>query len=365
MKLIVAGGGTGGHLYPGLAVAEEVQRRGGEVLFVGTSRGLEAKVVPAAGYPLELLQVSGLKRMGLAGTLRGLFRLPKAFLQSLGILRRFRPDWVLGVGGYASGPLVLMAALTARRTALQEQNSVPGFTNKVLGRFARRVFLGFPEAASAFAAGRTQDTGNPVRRVFVEAARGAALCPGAGEVRLLVVGGSQGARAVNDLMLGALPLLVARGLAVTVVHQTGRADAERIEAGYRAAGLSAQVTVRPFIDDMVSAYGAATLVIGRAGALTLAELAICGRPALLVPLPTAADDHQTRNAEAFAQVGAAVVLPQAETTPVRLADTLAALLADGSRLESMAVAMRGLARPEAAATIVDFLERALAAPAPS
>lgn len=353
MKLIVAGGGTGGHLYPGMAVADEVKRRGGQVLFVGTERGIEARAVPAAGYPLELLKVTGLKRMGMVGGLRALFRLPLAFWQSWKILRRFSPDCVLGVGGYASGPLVLMAALTGTPTALQEQNSAAGLTNRVLGRFAKRVFLGFTEASSAFSVSKCVATGNPVRQMFVQHALAAETKAVGGS--LLVVGGSQGAKAVNDLMLGAMQHL-AKGVAPVVVHQAGKSDCDRLTQSYAAAGLAEKARVLPFIDDMVTAYGGAELVIGRAGALTLAELAIVGRPAILIPLPTAADDHQTKNAHAFEAAGAAVVLRQGETTPEKLGALIAELLGDKARLERMAAAMRGLGRPKAAEDVVGGLE---------
>jgi UDP-N-acetylglucosamine--N-acetylmuramyl-(pentapeptide) pyrophosphoryl-undecaprenol N-acetylglucosamine transferase len=354
MRLLIAGGGTGGHLYPGLAVAEEVTSRpGGEVHFVGTSRGLEARVVPAAGYSLELLEVTGLKRVGLSAFLRGLGRLPVALSRSLAIVRRFRPDVVLGVGGYASGPVVLAAALARYPTAIQEQNSVPGFTNRTLGRLVRAAFVAFPEAQAFFPSRKVVPVGNPVRRRFVEAAA-AARSDGAGGI--LVVGGSQGARAVNDLVLGAAELLSARSALPPVVHQTGPADADRCAQRYRDLGLADRITVRPFIEDMAGALSGAALVVGRAGALTLAELAIVGRPAILIPLPTAADDHQTRNAQSFSRSGAALVLPERETTAARLADALADLLADPARRRAMAQAMTALARPTAARDIVDRLE---------
>lgn len=354
MKVIIAGGGTGGHLYPGMAVAEEVTAAGGEVLFVGTTRGLEARVVPAAGYALELLEVSGLKRVGLGRLLKGLGRVPLALARSLAIVRRFRPDVVLGVGGYASGPMVLAAALAGYPTAIQEQNSVPGFTNRTLGRFVRRVFTAFDDAARFFPARKVALVGNPVRRRFVERAQ--ARMPDAGT--LLVVGGSQGARAVNELALAAAERLAARGRLPPLVHQTGTADLDRCVERYRALGLAERVAVRPFIEDMAGALGDAALVLGRAGALTLAELAIVGRPAVLVPLPTAADDHQTRNAEAFARAGAALVVPQAGATAdggTSLAELLGNLLADGPRRAAMAAGMTALGRPRAAAEVVNEL----------
>jgi UDP-N-acetylglucosamine--N-acetylmuramyl-(pentapeptide) pyrophosphoryl-undecaprenol N-acetylglucosamine transferase len=367
MRVLIAGGGTGGHLYPGIAVAEEVvSRPGGEVLFVGTARGLEARAVPAAGYPLELLEVSGLKRMGLAGTLRGLGRLPRALGRSFSILRKFRPDVVLGVGGYASGPMVLAAALSGRPTALQEQNSVPGFTNRVLGRFVRRAFIAFPEAADRFPAGKTVPTGNPVRRSFLGATVGRGAAPSAnhgGGGRVLVVGGSQGARAVNDLVVAAAEVWARSGRWPTLVHQTGGTDASRVSAAYAQLGKSAEqhIQVRPFIDDMPAAYAAADVVIARSGAMTLAELAILGKPALLIPLPTAADDHQTKNATAFSDVGAARVLPQAGTTGAELAAAVDELLGDAARRAAMAQAMASRARPSAAKDIVDQLQVLIAA----
>jgi len=356
VRVLIAGGGTGGHLFPGMAVAEEVVRRGGEVLFVGTSRGLEARVVPAAGYALERLEVSPLKRVGPAGLAMGLARLPAALFGSLAILRRFRPDVVLGVGGYASGPLVMAAALMRHRTAVQEQNSVPGLTNRLLGRVADRVFIAFPQAQSVFARRKTELVGNPVRRKFLEAAGATSPSLSNDEPRLLVVGGSQGARAVNDLVLGAAEALAAAGVRLTIVHQTGAADADRCRQRYRALGLETRASVAPFIEDMAAALGTADLVIGRAGALTLAELAVVGRPGVLVPLPTAADDHQTRNAESFAMAGAAVLVDQRTATCTTFANTLAGLLADPPRRRAMSEAMRALARPNAARDIVDRLE---------
>jgi UDP-N-acetylglucosamine--N-acetylmuramyl-(pentapeptide) pyrophosphoryl-undecaprenol N-acetylglucosamine transferase len=353
MRLLIGGGGTGGHLYPGLAVAEEVKAAGGEVMFVGTSRGLEARVVPAAGYPLELLEVSGLKRVGGAAFLRGLGRLPLALARSLAIVRRFQPDVVLGVGGYASGPVVLAAALARRPTAVLEQNSVPGFTNRALGRVVRAVLAAYEESRGFFPAAKVALVGNPVRRRFVEAT---AAAHGAGGGGLLVVGGSQGARAVNDLVLGAAELLAGQGALPRLVHQTGPRDADRCTESYRALGLSDKVAVRPFIEDMAAVTAQADLVVGRAGALTLAELAIVGKPAILIPLPTAADDHQTKNAEAFARAGAAVVLAERGTTPARLAEAIASLMADAPRRRAMSLAMTVLARPDAARDVVARLE---------
>ncbi len=357
MRLLVAGGGTGGHLFCGMAIAEEVIARGGDVLFVGTSRGLEARVVPAAGYRLELLEVSGLKRVGGVAFVRGLGRLPLAFGRSVAILRQFRPDVVLGVGGYASGPSVLAASLTGRPSAILEQNSVPGFTNRVLGRFVRAVYIAFEEAAQVFPARKIVRSGNPLRRAFrTMRAKDESRLPGQ-PAQILVLGGSQGSKAVSDLVIAAAAALRERGgPAVAITHQTGTADVDRVRAVYEERGLAAAVNVLPFIEDMASAYHAADLIIARAGALTLAELAIVGKPAILIPLPTAADDHQTRNAAAFSRAGAAVLLRQSEVTGPQLATDIAAIVEDDLRRRKMSAAMLELARPNAAAEITDHLE---------
>jgi UDP-N-acetylglucosamine--N-acetylmuramyl-(pentapeptide) pyrophosphoryl-undecaprenol N-acetylglucosamine transferase len=360
LRVLIAGGGTGGHLYPGIAIAEEVTAEGGEVLFVGTRRGLEGKLVPDAGFPLEMLDVTGLKRAGIGGVLRGLARLPRAMAESRRILRRFRPDIVVGVGGYASGPLVLAAALAGYPTVIQEQNSRPGFTNRVLGRFARRVFVAFEEARGRFARRKVRLTGNPLRRRFLgrlpQAGAPERAQPNADGVPvILILGGSQGSHAVNEVASAMIQVLHARGVEPRVVHQAGPVEEGKVRLYYDALGMGPRVDVRAYIDDMPAALAGASLVVARAGALTLAELAIVGRPAILFPLPTAADDHQTRNALEFERAGAAVMLPQYETSPRQLADVVQELLGDPARLAAMAQAMRGLARPEATHDIVEEL----------
>jgi len=350
LRLLIAGGGTGGHLYPGIAVAEEVTAEpGGLAVFVGTARGLETKLVPQAGFPLELIQVSGLKRMGLRNLLTGLSRLPRALMASRRILRRHRPDVVLGVGGYASGPLVLMAVLSGYPTAIQEQNSFPGFTNRLLGHFVRRVFVAFDEAGRFFAGRKVRLTGNPVRRRFLDRALTAT---GTGK-SILVLGGSQGSHAVNELATGMVRVLDARGHLTRVVHQTGPDEFDRMQLNYAALGYDEErVEVRAFIDDMPGVLADAALVVARAGALTLAELAIMKRPAILIPLPTAADDHQTRNALAFERAGAAVILHQSDASATRLADLVDQILGDRPRYESMSAAMGALARADATRAVV-------------
>jgi UDP-N-acetylglucosamine--N-acetylmuramyl-(pentapeptide) pyrophosphoryl-undecaprenol N-acetylglucosamine transferase len=357
LRVLVAGGGTGGHLYPGIAIAEAVRTAtGGDAVFVGTARGLETKLVPAAGFPLELMTVSGLMRMGLRGLLRGLAKLPGAFIESARILRRHRPDVVLGVGGYASGPLVFAAALLGYPTAIQEQNSLPGFTNRVLGKLVRRVFVAFDDAAASFARRKVRYLGNPVRRSFLDrvATRAAEGETQDGDA-IVILGGSQGSRAVNELASGMVRVLDARGRLPPVIHQTGPDQFAEMQVTYAALGYEGRVDVRPYIDDMPAVLSKAAVCVARAGALTLAELAIMRRPAILIPLPTAADDHQTMNALAFERAGAAVVVAQNTASATRLADVVDEILQDPARRASMAAAMGTLARADATRDIVSEL----------
>lgn len=359
MRLLVAGGGTGGHLFPGIAIAEEVKRRdpAAEVLFVGTARGIEAKVCPQGGWPLELIDASGLKTVGALGALRGVLRLPRAGWQALQIVRRFRPDVVVGVGGYASGPVLAAAALLDAPTAILEQNSVPGLANRLAGRFVRGVFLAFDETRAHFDDDTILMTGNPIRAALRERLTGVGTRAAGGVPHVLCFGGSLGATAVNALFADAAKLLAARGVRFTATHQTGEKDLEPTRARHGAlAGDTVAVT--PFIDDMAAAYAAADVVVARAGATTVAELTVVGRPAILIPYPTAADDHQTVNARALERAGGALVFAQRELTAEHLADTLAELLADAPRRARMAEAMRGEGRPDAASDIVDWLTRA-------
>lgn len=355
MRVLIAGGGTGGHLFPGLAVADELRGRGASVSFAGTAKGLEARLVPQQGYPLSLIDVAGLKGRGLRG-LRDALRWPRTALQALQLLRRQRPDVVVGVGGYASGPVVLLASLLRIPTAVLEQNSVPGVTNRLLGRVADAVFTAFPEAEAFFPKRRVHRLGNPIRRALrrrdVSGAAQASSPP-----RVLVLGGSQGAHAVNELVVAAVAELQrAGGPLPRLRHQTGKADEAQVRARYEALGLPpGQVEVSAFIDDMAAAYGAAELVVGRAGATTLAELTAVGLPSLLIPFPQATDDHQTKNARFLEAQGAARVLVQAETSPAQLAAALAELCGDGATLGRMAEASARLGRPEAAAAVAQAL----------
>ena len=365
--IVIAGGGTGGHLFPGLALAEELRRRGTSVTFVGTARGIEAKAVPAAGYPLELIDVAGLKGKGLSGTLRALFRLPLSLLQSLRLLRRLRPVAAIGVGGYASGPVVLMAWLLGIPTAILEQNSIPGITNRILSRVVKRVVIAFPHSARFFPAQKILPLGNPIRATVIADGTGEAASetlPAEAPMRVLVLGGSQGAHAVNELVSAAVAHWAGQpggkaqlAMHLRLRHQTGAADRETIARRYAELELPEGVLrADDFIAEMGRAYAACDLVVGRAGATTLAELTAIGKPALLIPFPQAADDHQTENARFLVAEGAAELLPQATTTAADLVARLQALcdpVGGRARLAQMAESSRRLGRPDAARTIAE------------
>lgn len=353
MRVLFAGGGTGGHLYPGIAVADELRRRdpSAAVSFVGTARGLEARVVPALGWPLDVIRSAGLKGKSPGALARGLALLPLSALDAWRVLSSRRPDVVVGVGGYSSGPVLLLAALRGIPTMVMEQNTAPGFTNRQLARFVRAAAVSYDETLRYFP-GTGVVTGNPVRKEFLQGLEGAREVRRDGsEVRVLVVGGSQGARAINDAMVAALPHLAAAGRALTITHQTGERDLSRVRDGYAAAGVSA--TVAPFFHDMNVRMREADVVVARAGASTLAELTVLGRPSVLVPLPTAADDHQRKNARSLADAGAAEVIEERELTGQGLAGRLLALAGDTPRLARMAAAARALGRPDAAARVAD------------
>jgi len=351
VRILVAGGGTGGHVFPGIAIAEEVVMRHprNDAVFVGTPRGLEAQVVPAAGFPIELIDVKGLKGKGALGALRNLFLLPRAAWRSLGILRRWRPDVVVGVGGYASGPVVLMAWLLGIPTAVQEQNAVAGLTNRLLGRIVKAAFTAFPEAAANFPRGKVQQLGNPIRRQLLDNF----MHPSAEHerARLLVFGGSQGAHALNMRVVEALPHLADLRDRIAIIHQTGARDREQVEKGYRACGFVPDV--RDFITDMSRAYAEADLVVCRAGATTLAELTVCKKPSILIPFPAAADNHQVRNALSLSIAGAATMIEERDLTGELLAQEIRAILADPARRERMSRAAGRLGSPAAAREIAD------------
>jgi UDP-N-acetylglucosamine--N-acetylmuramyl-(pentapeptide) pyrophosphoryl-undecaprenol N-acetylglucosamine transferase len=353
MKVLIAAGGTGGHIFPGIAVAKEILRRNGasEVLFVGTARGLETRIVPENGFQLSLINSAGLKNVGFAGKIKGLSVLPKSFIEARKIIRQFRPHVVVGAGGYVSGPVLMMAAIMGVPTLVMDSNALPGFTNRQLARFVDKAALTFEEAVKFFGK-KAIVTGNPVRREFFEVPR---------KVRsdlfhVLIFGGSQGARAINEAMAAALPHLAEHRGRLTVTHQTGEADLEKIRVAYAESEL-ADADVRPFISDMFVEFGKADLVICRAGATTCAELGAAGKAAIMVTLPTAADDHQRKNAEALERVGAAKMVLQAELTGERLANEIGELIATPEKISAMEAAAKSIGKPDAAERTVDIIEQ--------
>lgn len=357
-RLMVVGGGTGGHVFPGVAVAQAWLDRvdGGEVVYVGSPRGMEARVVPPLGLPFVPADSRRLKNAGLIERIKSLLSMPAAIWRGLRIVRAHDPVAVLGVGGYVSGPVVLAAALAGRPCAIAEQNAHAGLTNRLLGRVVQRIFTAFPEAAERLPRAKIHMLGNPVRAEFVaqvEAAK-AAQPARSDATRLLILGGSQGARALNQKLPPALALLKARHPQLTIRHQTGRDKDAPVRDAYAQAGLT-DVRVDPFIDDMVTAIVDADLVIARAGATTVAELAAIGRPALFVPFPYAADDHQAANAASLVDAGAALMAREDTLTTERLVELIGGLLDDPDRLAAMAARAHQRGRPEAAAAIVDDL----------
>jgi UDP-N-acetylglucosamine--N-acetylmuramyl-(pentapeptide) pyrophosphoryl-undecaprenol N-acetylglucosamine transferase len=351
MRVLIAGGGTGGHLFPGIALAEELVTRHhkNDVVFVGTDRGLEARVVPAAGYKLETIRVHGLKGMGFARILKALIALPAAFFASWRILRKYRPDVVVGVGGYSSGPVVMAAWMQRIPTAVQEQNARPGITNRILGKFARAVFIAFDEARQFFPNRKVYLVGNPIRRALLDNyLRSRAKHE---HFTVLVFGGSLGALGINNRMIEALDHLTDLKAELRFVHQTGKNDLDRVKKAYDEKGYSAEVL--EFIDDMSGAYARAELVICRAGAITLAELTVSKKASILIPFPFAADNHQELNARALVDAGAALMFRESELTGHALADQIRALMADPQRLVRMEKASGVLGRPEAAKELAD------------
>lgn len=352
MKVLIAAGGTGGHIFPGIAVAKEIMARDAEneVLFVGTARGLEKKIVPDSGFQLSLINSAGLKNVGLIGKIKGLSVLPRSLVEARRIIRQFRPHVVVGAGGYVSGPVLLMAAIMGVPTLVMDSNALPGFTNRQLARFVERAALTFEEAMPFFGK-KGVVTGNPVRQEFFQVP---AKQP-SDEFHMLIFGGSQGARAINDAMIDALPHLNEYSGRLSITHQTGEADFEKVRAAYANSDFPG-AEIRPFISDIFVEFAKADLIISRAGATTCAEIAAAGRPAIMVPLPTAADDHQRKNAEALQKAGAARMILQSDLTGERLAEELAMLIDDPDTVAAMASAAKSIARPDAAAATVDLIE---------
>lgn len=352
MKILIAAGGTGGHIYPGIAVANELQRRKetNEILFVGTARGLETRIVPENGYQLSLINSAGLKSVGFMGKLKGLSVLPKSFLEARQIIRQFRPHVVVGAGGYVSGPVLLMASIMGIPTLVMDSNALPGFTNRKLARFADKAALTFEEALPFFG-NKGVVVGNPVRKEFFDIP----AKEREEKAHILIFGGSQGARAINNAVGDSLEILAKNADRLTITHQTGEADFEKFREVYNRSAFP-QADVRPFISDMYSEFGKADLVICRAGATTCSELAAAGKAAIMIPLPTAADDHQRKNAEARERAGAAKMLLQRDMNGTTLASAIIELIDDPDRISEMETAARKLSRPDAAERVADLIE---------
>jgi UDP-N-acetylglucosamine--N-acetylmuramyl-(pentapeptide) pyrophosphoryl-undecaprenol N-acetylglucosamine transferase len=353
MTIIIAAGGTGGHLYPAVALAREFLRRDPaiSVLFVGTSRGLESKVLAHEGFELVLIDAKPIMGKGLLDVVKGIIAMPISFRQCWRIVRERQARLVIGVGGYTSPMMVLAAALAGVPRVILEPNADPGLANKAVGRFVQRVFLAFESAARSFDLTKVRVVGTPIRKEFLQQAQRATITANQpGRQHLLIFGGSQGAQAINSAMIAGLPSMLKQRPQMTVTHQTGESDYARVSEAYRQAGVS--VTVVPFLYDMPLSINAADLVVARSGAMTIAELTTCGKPAVLIPLPTAIYDHQMKNAKVMEAAGAAVVIPQAELTGSKLMQTVAAILDDQERVMAMGAASMTLRRIDAAEAIV-------------
>ncbi|HUY14449.1 MAG TPA: undecaprenyldiphospho-muramoylpentapeptide beta-N-acetylglucosaminyltransferase [Terriglobia bacterium] len=360
LRVLMAAGGTGGHIFPALAVARELQGEAGkqsggshgpsrpEIVFLGTDRGLESRVIPEQGFALRVVAAAGLKNMGVVERIRNLLILPKSAIQSASILRAFRPHVVVGMGGYLAGPVMLEAALVGIPTLLIEPNAVPGFTNRWLAPFISLAAVGF-EASSPFFGKKARRTGHPVRRSIAQVPRKDHVAP----MTLLIVGGSQGSVAINNVVIESLPLLAKRKDALKIIHQSGSRDYERVRAAYAKEGIDAEV--RSFVDDMAEALSRADLVVSRAGAMTVAELAAAGRASILIPLPSASDNHQLANARVLANAGGAKILEQHDLNPSRFYQAIVELLDGPSALTAMETNARKIFIPGAAKRIADLI----------
>lgn len=351
MRIVIAGGGTGGHLFPGIAIAEEFLKRDNKthVTFIGTERGIENRLLGQLGYELQKIDIEGIKGRGMKALVKVIYQIPKSLWQSRRIIKQLRPDVVVGVGGYASGPAVLTAHWMAVPTAIAEQNAVPGATNKILGRFADRIFVTYKQTSEYFPQKKVMVSGNPVRASF--SSKNIRTRKEKGCRQLLVFGGSQGAEAINKSVIDMLPLLQNVKDQVRILHQTGTRQLEEVKKAYEQFGIQAEVT--SFIFKMAEAYDDADLIICRAGATSLAEITAAGKAAILIPYPWAANDHQTKNAEALASEGAAAVIPERELSGARLFNTVDNLLRDRMTLRQMEENALRMSRIDAAATIVD------------
>ena len=350
--LMIAGGGTGGHIYPAIAIAKEylAASKDRDVVFVGTEYGLEKNIVPKAGFKLEFLSIGGIKGKSLARTIQNVFRIPMSLIGAWRLLSKYKPDAVLGVGGYASGPLLMAAAMRRIPTLIHEANAYPGLTNRILARFVRQVAVAFPEALPRM---KRQGvvTGNPIRAEFFAASPK----QGRERVRLLVFGGSQGSRVINTAVTDALLFLAPLKDRLDIVHQTGPADHERVATAYRSSAFS-NARVTPYIDNMAEELAAADLVVSRSGAMTVGELSAVGRAAILVPFAAATNDHQHENAKVLEAAGGAIVITERELTGERMAGAINSVLADPQKPKTMGEALKRLSSPEASRKIVQLID---------
>ena len=361
-RVLMAAGGTGGHIFPALAVAEELRGRGKDqergdsasagcvIQFLGTGRGLEARLIPAAGFPLRTVRAAGLVGIGGWKQLRNLLVLPRTLVEAAIFLREFQPDVVVGMGGYLAGPVMLEAALRDIPTILIEPNAIPGFTNRALGPLVRVAALGFEESAR-FYSSKARVTGNPVRKAFYEIRAKDHVAP----FTILIVGGSQGSTAINKCVVDSLSLFAADAPPLEFIHQTGQRDYNSVRQGYQDCGIPAEVY--PFMENLPEAFARADLIISRSGAAAVAELAAAGKASILVPFHAAAEQHQAENARAFERAGAARVILQPDLTPERLVKQVCRLLGSPRQLAQMERAARSLARPDAAARIANLIEQ--------
>jgi UDP-N-acetylglucosamine--N-acetylmuramyl-(pentapeptide) pyrophosphoryl-undecaprenol N-acetylglucosamine transferase len=349
MRIIIAGGGTGGHVIPALAIAQQLKKQfDAEVLFIGTARGIETRLVPQAGFPLELIQVGALKNVSLMTRAKTMFDLPRAIGASSRMLTDFDPEVVIGVGGYASGPAMVAAIRRRLPTLAFEPNVVPGFANRLIAHWVSAAAVHFEETCKYFPHCRV--TGVPVRSAFF-----AIPMKNSGTPTLLVFGGSQGARAINQAMIESLAGLQTNIPGIHIIHQTGQRDYDRVLAAYQQSGISGEV--HKFIDDMPETFGRADLIVCRSGASTVGEITAAGKPAIFVPFPAAADDHQNFNARALERAGAAVVVEESDLGAAYLVETVSALIGDFGRLQAMSEAARSLAHPKAVEEIAEMVRR--------
>jgi UDP-N-acetylglucosamine--N-acetylmuramyl-(pentapeptide) pyrophosphoryl-undecaprenol N-acetylglucosamine transferase len=349
MKFVMAGGGTGGHVIPALAVARELRRRGHEPFFIGTRQGMESKLVPAAGYPIEWIDIGGLNRVGLWQRIRALWQLPLSTWKVWRALERLGPGAVFSMGGYVAGPVVLAAVLRKLPLVAMEPNAVPGMTNRAMAGKTARALVNFPETLKYFPVDRAEVTGVPVRSEFFEIRPR----PDVTRFTLLVTGGSQGSRTLNNAGRESWKLFADARVPIRIIHQAGRQGAH-LAAEFQNSGIEGELV--DFILDMPSAFGQADLIVCRSGASTVSELAAAGKPSLLVPFPYAADNHQVRNAEAMARAGAAWMIPDNEMTGERLFQEVISIMSTTEKLREMGELARLLAKPDAAIRAAEVLE---------